>query len=99
MKNIIVAYKQFIHLSQKVCPFSHLQCLTQETIKPKLFNLLLVKAYLKGKQIPTYNTNSQRQRTSNMLSNVFRCFMLISLPKKQERLTKTLPEIKVELKC
>jgi hypothetical protein len=39
-----------------------------------------------------------------MLSNVFKCFMLISLPKKHERLTnltytRTLPEIKVELKC
>jgi hypothetical protein len=35
-----------------------------------------------------YNTNSQR--TSNMLSNVFKCFMrLISLSKKHERLTYT----------
>ena len=35
-----------------------------------------------------------------MLSNVFKCFMLILLPKKHERLTYTgtLPEIKVELK-
>jgi hypothetical protein len=46
-----------------------------------------------------YNTNSQR--TSNMLSNVFKCFMLILLPKKHERLTYTrpLPKIKDELKC
>ena len=36
-----------------------------------------------------------------MLSNVFKFFMLISLPKKHERLTYTriLPENKVELKC
>jgi hypothetical protein len=46
-----------------------------------------------------YNTNSQR--TSNMLLNVYKFFMLISLPKKHEMLTytRTLPEIKVELKC
>ena len=35
-----------------------------------------------------------------MLSNVLKCFMLISLPKKHERLTytRTLPEMNVELK-
>ena len=53
----------------------------------------------KANEDQLYNTNSQRM--SNMISNVFTCFMLILLLKKRERLTysRTLPEIKVELKC
>jgi hypothetical protein len=65
--------------------------------KTKLFDLLLIEAYSKGERRPTLLY--ELSKTSNMLSNVFKCFMLISLPKKHERLTytRTLPEMKVEL--
>jgi hypothetical protein len=66
-----------------------IQCLARETIKTiKLFDVLLIDAYPKGEGVfedQLHNTNSQR--ASNMFSNVFKCFMLISLPKKHESIT------------
>jgi hypothetical protein len=76
----------FIHHRNYVLLHVYNACLARKTIKPKLFDLLLIEPYSKGERRP-YNTNSQR--TSNMLSNVFKCFKLISLPKKHDRLTYT----------
>ena len=79
----------YVHSSEKVYVLLHVyNVLHGKQLKPKLFDVLLIKAYSKGEGIfedQIYNTNSQR--ASNMLSNVFKCFMLISLPKKHESIT------------
>jgi hypothetical protein len=70
---------------------TYIQCFERETIKPKLFDLSLIDRAIFERPTLQY----ELPWTSNMLSNVFKCFMLISLPKKHERLI--LPEIKNSL--
>jgi hypothetical protein len=100
MKNVIVGYT-FIHafMIESMSFFTYKMSCTGNHKTQTLWSSLLIEAYSKANDDQLYNTNSQR--TSNLLSNVFKCFMLISLLKKHESLTytRTLPEVKVELKC
>ena len=38
---------------RKYVPLACIQCFARETIKPKLFDLLLIEAYSKGERRPT----------------------------------------------
>jgi hypothetical protein len=94
INNLFIRLRKYVlfhvyHIGLVSCTANH---------KTQTLHLLLIDAYSKGERRPC-NSITRTLKTSIMLSNVFKCSMLISFPKKHERLTytRTLLEIKVEL--